>query len=300
MIQQNKQKKPPPPPIQFHCGIPKFSKVEDRSTSTIPSHLFELSYDTLAATLYTPVIIFLLALFLYVFPISKAVLTGILGVHTWIHEFGHAITSWLSGFPAIPVASGLAPSFSFSLDRFSVFVFITVCLILSSLAYFSLKERKPFPAILFILLILVQITMSFIISEKIYQKILLLMGHGGELIIPTLFIVAYFYQSIHKLRWDFFRYFFMLGSFYVLIHVLLNWNNLFYSEELKDLMLKTSFSYGNLGIGVGDFTRLIKDHHMTLENILEFYKILIVICLSLILGHISFFSTKAFLKRKSG
>ncbi len=76
--------------------------------------------------------------------VLSAIKMLLFGINIWIHECGHAIVAWLSGYKAIPLPFGWT---SIGSEQ-SLFVYFGVLTLLGLLFYTGRKERRLWPMVL--------------------------------------------------------------------------------------------------------------------------------------------------------
>jgi hypothetical protein len=126
------------------------------------------------------------------------------------HELGHAIAAWMTGQIAIPT---YAYTVTFGPSEFFYAAFLFG---LSFAAYYFRKENSYYLAGISGSLILISLILRVFTSHSAHLMIFSLGGFLGEIIISTILICGFYFHFPNKFRWDFFRYFFVLISFFVL------------------------------------------------------------------------------------
>lgn len=106
---------------------------------------------------------------------------------TLVHEFGHAITGWLYGYPSLPAFDFIYGGGITSHQDRKTFILIVVYLLLAMLFY--LYRKNPFTLIF---LSIMSILYTFFVFTSAHQVLILFMGHGFELI----FAIIFFYRAI--------------------------------------------------------------------------------------------------------
>lgn len=131
------------------------------------------------------------------------------GFHVWIHEFGHSTVAWFSGYKASPLPIGWT---NVGLEK-SNFVYFGVLLLLCLFFYAGWHERKPWPMIISGVLIPVQAFMTWHLSAYHYEIAMAFGGVGGEFILGTAFMLAFFLDFPEKFKWNICKYLFLfLGA----------------------------------------------------------------------------------------
>lgn len=132
------------------------------------------------------------------------------GFHIWIHELGHAVPAWLSGKKALPLPIG----FTLIEPDYSAFVHWGLLLLFGVLFVAGIKERKIWAVIAAVALAGLQHVMTWRMPD--YRQEFwygAFGGLGGEFIISTLFMMAFYVRLPEKFRWEWCRYlFFFMGA----------------------------------------------------------------------------------------
>ncbi len=133
----------------------------------------------------------------------------LIGFHIWIHEFGHATVAWLSGYRALPLPIGWANIESTK----SNFVYFGILFLLAVLFCAGWKERKPWAMVIAVGIAPVQAYMTWFWPHHEYELWSYWAGIGGEYILSTAMIMAYFLDLPEKFKWRYCRYVFLfLGA----------------------------------------------------------------------------------------
>ena len=80
----------------------------------------------------------------------------LVGFHIWIHKFGHATVTWLSGYRALPLPIGWAKIE----ETKSNFVYFGILFLPSVFSRTSWKERKKWPLIIVIIIVPIEAYMT--------------------------------------------------------------------------------------------------------------------------------------------
>ncbi len=201
-----------------------------------------------------------------------------------LHEFGHTIAAWLSGRMAVPV---LIAAQTWVGGERSVLVILGLAASLGFLGWLAIKERKPFTMAAVILFLLAQLFLTFVATADQSEMWDVFAGLGGEILLSTLIIVAFYYPAPDRLRWDFWRYILLVPAAIV-----------FCSNYLLWLKVRRDPSYMPMGAAVGpnsngDLNRLIGDWGWSVEQISTSYLSLATFCGLIIAGHYVFFLVRA-------
>lgn len=118
----------------------------------------------------------------------------------WLHEAGHAIVSWLTGFSAIPL-----PWFTRTAESRSVVVFLLFAAAFGSLGRWALKHRHWALVAVAGALLCVQVVGTFALSVPRAQEIMIFGGDAGCFVLGTLLVAAFFVPLARHggLRWGF-------------------------------------------------------------------------------------------------
>lgn len=111
---------------------------------------------------------------LFAFPVVILIAIGInqtafvnllVGFHIWIHEFGHAIVAWMSGYRALPLPIGWANIESTK----SNFVYFGILFLLAVLFSAGWKERKPWAMVIAVAIAPIQAYMTWVLPDHKYE-----------------------------------------------------------------------------------------------------------------------------------
>jgi hypothetical protein len=245
------------------------------------------------AVAFWGIVVALPAAFLFA-PLAKLlILPGLLfgGVQIWIHEFGHALISWLGGHAATPIGLGWT---NMEPNR-SMFVFACFLFLLGITTYRSIEHKLYFPAAIAGALIPLQVYFTFVASVSKWDFAVGYGGIGGEFYLSTLLIVAFYYEFPAKIRWDFFRWFFLLAGAYAFFHTYRTWIQISHREA--------SIPWGTLWGGEsdsgGDMNRLYDEHGWTKQEIIRLYLKTGMVCTVAIVAHYVTFAARALVKRST-
>ncbi len=205
-------------------------------------------------------------------------------LHVWIHELGHATVAWLSGHRALPLPFGWT---SVSADR-SLFVYAGILFLLGVLFMAGWRERKRWSIILAIALAIIQAVMTWGLSDRAFDLLLVFGGVGGEFYLSTLFIVGFYFKLPDRLRWDFWRFVVLFVAASAFCHAFWQWHLI--DRGLQDIPWGTLF-FGSGDAG-GDMNRLNFDHGWSAARIISTYSRLGELCLLTIVGMYGLFAVK--------
>lgn len=184
----------------------------------------------------------------------------------WAHELGHAVVAWLGGFVAVPL-----PFFTLhaSEDR-TLFGASLLTLSIAVGAFFALRRRAWTLLALLAGLASLQLFLTFTINPAQATKWVIFAGHGGELVIPTLWMLA-FYERLPG-RWDFWRYPVLLASGVTFVHGLFRWTAVAWGTRP---MPRGSMVGSD---SEGDIERLVRTYHFSQSGLAHAYLTLAWAC----------------------
>jgi hypothetical protein len=135
----------------------------------------------------------------------------------WMHELGHAIVAWLSGFFAIALPFVTLQA---SDDR-SFLVTVVVLGAIGALAFYGYRKLRWGLVGFSGVLLVTQAVLTLCVNPAQATKWVIFSGLGGELVLPTALVLA-FYQRLPA-RWDFWRYPVLAASGVTLVRGLFLW-----------------------------------------------------------------------------
>ncbi|MGK7911969.1 MAG: hypothetical protein AB4050_10900 [Synechococcus sp.] len=207
-----------------------------------------------------------------------------LPLQIWIHELGHATVAWMAGYRALPLPFGWT---SISGER-STFVYIGILFLLGLLFVAGRRERKRWPMVLAVVLAVVQAVMTWGLSERVFDLLVVFGGVGGEFYLSTLFIVGFYFKLPDRLRWDFWRFVVLFVAASTFCQAFWQWHLI--DRGLQDIPWGTMlFGSGDAG---GDMNRLNFDHGWSAARIVSTYSRLGELCLMAIVGAYGLFAIK--------
>ncbi|MGB3310390.1 MAG: hypothetical protein WBG32_23515 [Nodosilinea sp.] len=208
----------------------------------------------------------LLGMLMNAMPIVNALLWGI---KIWIHEFGHATVAWLAGRRAIPLPIGWT-----NVDpRRSLFVYLSILVLLGLLYWAGRREDKRWPVVLAIALAIVQFFMTWLISADTFDMLLSFGGVGGEIYLSALLMVSFYFPLPEYFRWDFYRFPVVLAAAFCF------WGQVWLWQQVP--RGKASIPFGSLWgeADHGDMNQLLNVHDWTPGDIIGTYSSLTHLCL---------------------
>jgi Zn-finger nucleic acid-binding protein len=185
-----------------------------------------------------------------------------------VHELGHALTAWLTGYNAIPVL-WMTITYTDSPGFIAPFLLFAVIL---ALGRYALIHNNKLGLILVGILLLLQFIGTFILSPATSDMLITFGGDGVGIIIATLLMISFYYgkdTGLYKgaLRWGFL----MIGAA-AFVDIYMVWFN-----SLGDM---TKVPYGTTGGRFTDSYRLVEDYGWSFKQLINRY---------LYLGNLCFF-----------
>lgn len=189
-----------------------------------------------------------------------------LTVGMWTHELGHAIVSWLTGIPAIPMPF---VTFQIGEDR-STIVIVLVALGWIALGAWGIKKRSPGLISGALGIAALQLVLTGIMSPGRANQWVLFAGLGGELVLSTVVMLAFYVRL--PLRWDFWRYPVVFTCAFAYVHALVLW--------VKVALGVAEMPHGAFAgdSSEGDVERLLRTHEFTMASLARTYLWLAVAC----------------------
>jgi hypothetical protein len=131
------------------------------------------------------------------------------GFHVWTHELGHASVAWLTGHRALPLPIG----WTNIEENQSALVYIGVPLLLAILAVAGWRERKVWPVVLAIAVLVIQTWMTWFVPASRSHEWEIFAGVGGEFYLAAAMMGLFFFEFPEGFKWGACRYFFLfIGS----------------------------------------------------------------------------------------
>jgi len=202
------------------------------------------------------------------------------GINIQFHEFGHTITSWMTGVAAVPMAVVTIP---FAMPKIAVYG-----LWLLGLLYWTNRGRqeqlKAFTGF-FVALIGLQFYLTFVLDAETAKMLVVLNGVMGEFLIPMVLGLMFFYKLPRFWNWNAFRY---LGLFVAMY--CLQSNSQFWAEVVKG---KAQMPFGSLvggsGDAAGDMDRLVRVYGWTEAFLSRIYNMTGHLATWTLWGHFGYF-----------
>lgn len=197
-----------------------------------------------------------------------------------LHELGHAVMAWIGGIPAIPVGFFIPTAGqTLSFENRNFLVSLPFWGILSFIGYRAWLEKLWFVGTLSILTIFISIYFTAIEPLSGLKTWMVFSGCAGEFILGATLILAFHNPLFSLLRWDFFRYPFLLMGTYSYLNAFLMWNRI--QRKIEAIPYGTGISVDGAKDINGDMNRLIASG-WTEADITSRYVTVGKICLSVI------------------
>jgi len=196
-----------------------------------------------------------------------------------VHEFGHALTAWLTGYNAIP-SLWVTRVFSDSRGFFApVLLFAGILYLIR----YARMNNSLTGMTLLVALLCVQFIGTFVISENTAGMLITFGGDGMGLILATLLMSSFYYgkdTNLYKgaLRWGFVA----IGAA-AFVDIYSVWFN-----SLTDI---ANVPYGTTGGRYTDSYKLVEHHQWLMDTLINRYFVVGNICL-IILSAIYFLGLK--------
>ena len=117
------------------------------------------------------------------------------------HELGHALTSWLSSRVAVPL-----PFFTVWGSQQSVWFGLLLAALLAWGGFSCWRERSRFGLAAALLLLISQLSLSWLVPARHTLMLQILGGGLGEIVLGAAALAAFHFPLPDRLRWDFWRW----------------------------------------------------------------------------------------------
>ena len=195
----------------------------------------------------------------------------LMGLHVWIHEFGHAIVGWMRGRHAAPLPIGM----TFVDDAHSNFVYVGGLLLFGLLVWLGVRERKIVPVVLGLVLAVAQTWATWFLPPEHGRMWLAFGGVGGEFVLAAAMMGLFYFEMPEWFRWGGCRYFFLFIGTTRFFETYGMWKKIKRGEE--------GIPYGSMVAGEedegGDMNVLHHDYKWTQHRIIHTYNDLGDVCL---------------------
>jgi hypothetical protein len=176
------------------------------------------------------------------------------------HELGHALASWLSSRFAVPL-----PFFTVWHEEQSALFGLVVAAIITAFGARSWLEQRRFGVALAVVLLALQVGMSWLAPTRLTSMLQILGGALGEIVLGALVLVAFHFPLPDRLRWDFWRWPALAPGAISLAHALLLW-----SRAARDVRhLPWGSAIGDESDG--DMNRLVNGFGWRASELVAFY-----------------------------
>lgn len=247
--------RPPKPPATLLVPPPVPARREEEEFA-----LF--AYDNWKVNTLLPPLMLGLVFLLVISPAKYF----LLGASVWLHEVGHAIPAWLSGWKATPLPIGWTPVEQVH----SNFVYFGVLALLVLFFLAGLKERKVWPMLVAVPLIALQFYMTWLMPEPRKEFWMVFNGIGGEFALGTLLMMSFWVRLPDKFRWHYARYFFFLLGATAFLAIWWRWRDIY--RGLEEIPFGSVIN-GEEDAG-GDMNRLMDDYGWKKFDIRRTYHLL--------------------------
>jgi len=238
---------PPPPPVPARRELPEFAPF---------------SFDNWAVNTFAPLLLLGLVWvlgFTFLGPMRQ-------GPTICVHEFGHATAAWLSGWRATPLPWGWTPVEPVH----SNFVYAGLLALFVLLFAAGVKERKIWPMLIAVAGAGLQYWMTWRLSDDRKNFWMIFGGVGGEFVLSTLLMMAFWLRLPDKFKWGAVRYLFFLIGAAAFLAIWQRWQEIYPGrEEIPFGSMINGEEDGN-----GDMNRLMDDYGWTKFKIRRTYWLL--------------------------
>ena len=210
-------------------------------------------------------------------------------LRVWLHEFGHATIAWCGSRAATPLA--LSSQFAWTSHNTGKSMFVYVCfLFLIGVMLFVGWTRRAWLMFAFaVALFAAQTLFNWFLPDKYWEITVLFFGCGGEMVLGTLLVVAFYYHFPPRLHWEFFRFVALIVGMYALLDASILW---FKVKGDPNLMPWGTGIWGR-GDANGDLNRLHALHGWSKQQITQRYLVTAGLCWLSVVGHYAFYYLKS-------
>ena len=197
------------------------------------------------------------------------------------HEMGHASAAWFFGRFALPIGA-IVPTAGMTIigGEHHYWVNFLYFSFFAALGYFGYRAEKYFIVTASAVFIFLSLYFMKTFSESEAGPIISAAGVAGEFLIASFLIISFYNPLFKKMRWDFFRYPFLVIGCASLTNALTMWLRI--QKHLQSLPFGTAISADGSGDTNGDMNRLIQAG-WTEEHIIQKYLVMAKIAVTLIL-----------------
>ena len=187
----------------------------------------------------------------------------------WVHESGHAMAAWLSGFGAFP-----GPWFTPVFENRSILVTAAFASAVGWLTYRAWLDRRLALALTGGATLLVQAVCTLLPPHQV-QAFIIFSGDGGCFVLGTLLMASFYVRRVSKIFQDGLRWGFLMIGAAAFMDAFKTWWG-----ALRDL---DQIPFGeNVGSGCSDPTRLTEEFGWTVADMVHRYEWLSLGCLAVL------------------
>ncbi len=187
----------------------------------------------------------------------------------WVHETGHAMAAWLSGFVAFP-GPWFTPVF---VDR-SILVTLVFASAVGWLVYRAWMERRLTLAVTGVVVLMAQAVCTLLQPQRV-QAFIIFSGDGGCFLLGTLLMASFYVRRESRIFQDGLRWgFLMIGAAAFMDAFRTWWGALEAVDRIP---------FGeNVGQGLSDPTRLVDEFGWSIQDMVHRYEWLALVCLAVL------------------
>lgn len=212
------------------------------------------------------------------------------------HEMGHTLAAWMGSRVAFPLGA-LIPMAGFTMiaqQRWMPFFFLQGLLLLV-FGSKSIYWKKTFLTFLIGIYLALLCLMSWALNEEQLSMLVTLGGISGEFILSTIMILGFYHDLGQKIRWDFFRFFFLAAGSFTFIHAYTLWDRV---RSGAAQLPVGSFLNGE-GDSSGDVDKLISNYSWMPRALVDYFYHLAWACIVLIMLHYIVYAIWSVVKSRS-
>ena len=190
----------------------------------------------------------------------------------WLHELGHALSAWMTGYGALPGPWRTSVS-----DHRSLLVTLVIVVVCGGLGYRTwAAERRILPWV-FGAIAALAVAGAVLLSPTTATMLFTFGGDAGMMLLGAGLVLTFWARVGSHLHTSWLRWgFLVIGAFAVLDGVMSWW------PARSD---PSVIAYGEIeGVGLSDPTKLVDRHHWTQHQLINRYCAVAVIAVALILG----------------
>lgn len=202
------------------------------------------------------------------------------------HEFGHTLAAWFGGRFSISFII-FAVNFAYTWQGVSQLVVAGGFLLALGLGYYAWRRQNFWLLGAVVLLELLHLYATFTIDEIWMEKYFLIMGFGGQFLLSTLMVVAFYYPLPDVCRWDWFRYPVLYMGMNSFVYTYIEWKRFASDPDLSPVLREY------VARPDSDTARLMNGPSaLTAGDINTIFLDLGLFCMMVMLGHYLFFLWK--------